>query len=353
MKTNTHTWRQKAAMILMTVCSILPLTSCDWFHEDLDGCDTDSHLRVKVIYEMNMEYDASANKFEDLFGDSVYSVNLFAFDKDGNYVYGRTQSADAIKAQGGYMDIDDMPAGEYNLLVWAEGKPNASDSYTYGYTANGQTINNYNVTVNSNVTGQQLTSLFHGYTLNADLNAKAGETKETTVELTKNTNTWHIFLRYASGKDLDLSRFDFKISDDNGYLSYDNSLATSNITYTPYSTDDIKVEVGNESFSGAAAHITVNRMMEQDNNMTLTVTDKVTGETVIKGEPIVQYAKMQQEKEIYPSISTTVWNNMTSQQYLDREDNYVITFDLDDGNRWLDDHLYVLSWRVVRQTIDF
>ena len=43
---------------------------------------------------------------------------------------------------------------------------------------------------------------------------------------------------------------------------------------------------------------------------------------------------------------------MTNQEYLDRQDEYVVELPVTDG-RWLGAYLYINGWKIVLQDIDF
>ena len=46
------------------------------------------------------------------------------------------------------------------------------------------------------------------------------------------------------------------------------------------------------------------------------------------------------------------YNEMSNQEFLDREDEYNFTFFLDEGNRWISSSIIINSWRVVLQNSD-
>ena len=43
---------------------------------------------------------------------------------------------------------------------------------------------------------------------------------------------------------------------------------------------------------------------------------------------------------------------MSDQEYLDRQDEYAMTFFIDEGYRWENTCIYINSWRVVLQDIE-
>jgi len=44
--------------------------------------------------------------------------------------------------------------------------------------------------------------------------------------------------------------------------------------------------------------------------------------------------------------------SMTDQEFLDREDDYVMTFFLDEDNQWINSYILIHSWRVVPSNIE-
>ena len=43
---------------------------------------------------------------------------------------------------------------------------------------------------------------------------------------------------------------------------------------------------------------------------------------------------------------------MSDQEYLDRQDEYNMTFFLDNGNRWMNAYIHINSWKIVLQHND-
>jgi hypothetical protein len=44
---------------------------------------------------------------------------------------------------------------------------------------------------------------------------------------------------------------------------------------------------------------------------------------------------------------------MDDQEYLDRQDEYNMTFFLDDDMQWVSSHILINSWKVVLNDVDF
>lgn len=171
--------------------------------------------------------------------------------------------------------------------------------------------------------------------------------------LTKNTNHIRIILQHLSGEDINVDRFTFRINDENGLMAYNNDILTDeNINYRPWKTLNGEVGVGKNdtraiiTVKGAIVDLTVGRMMyEHRSKMILTITNDV-GETVVR-IPVIDYALLAKNyyEEEYGHL-------MTNQEFLDREDEYVMTLFLDENNNWLSSYILIHSWRVVLDNIE-
>lgn len=331
-------------LVFLCICMML-MTSCDWWHEDQEGCE--SKLRVQFVYDMNM-------KFADAFEHEVKVVTLRAFDKMGKLVYSKTEQAQQILADGG-MDIDDLTPGIYDLQVWAEGEERNADSYIYKGVDGEQALRtsclkDFQVHVNR-VNGKvehDLTSLFYGFLHDADLTAIPRDAKTVVVRLTKDTNVFKVVLQNLSGKDINIDDFDFSITDNNGKLDYDNSLLEDEkLIYSAWSKYSGKAGISpsdngeQTAVSVAIAELTTNRLV-QGHDMRLHVYDHQTGRSIIN-IPLIDYALL--VKGNYNKL-------MGNQEYLDRQDTYDLVFFLDESRNWLSSTIYINSWRVVLSNPD-
>ena len=149
------------------------------------------------------------------------------------------------------------------------------------------------------------------------------------------------------GVTVDVDKFEFTITDDNGLMNYDNKLLKDEtLTYYPYyraqgSTDmDTKGaraegDTEDSNISVAIAQITVGRLMV-DQNPRLSITNKDTGETVLS-LLLVKYLLLTEAEG----------HDMTQQEYLDRQDEYNMTFFLDENMKWINTSIIINDW-VVR-----
>ena len=90
-----------------------------------------------------------------------------------------------------------------------------------------------------------------------------------------------------------------------------------------------------DNISVAIAQITVGRLVEE-NNPKLTITNTETGETVLS-IPLVKYLLLTEAEG----------HDMTNQEYLDRQDEYNMTFFLDESMKWINTRIIINDW-VVR-----
>ena len=333
---------------------LFPLTACDGVIYDDEG-DCSVHYRLKFRYDKNL-------KWADAFANEVSSVHLYAFDKAGILVWQQEERVDSATAENYSMTLD-LPAGDYRLLAWCGLRNDGvrGESFTVPEARVGETrMEQLQCTLNRKrdeagaYSDTNLHRLFHGMldvTLPAD---EDGGNYDYTMYLTKNTNHIRIILQHLSGEDVDVNQFTFRIDDENGRMDCDNSLmADENIGYRPWKTQSGEAGIGRDgtraiiNAKGAIADLTVGRMMEyrRKNGMILTITSK-EGEKVAT-IPVTDYALL--AKDYYEEEYN---RKMTDQDFLDREDDYVMTLFLDEDNAWVSSRILIHSWVVVLNNVE-
>ena len=328
MKTVKTFARQFSFGLMMAVTLGSAVVSCDSILDE-DDVDCSVEYRVKFKYDYNMKY-------ADAFSREVSSVALYAFDDNGMAV--------------------DMEPGDYHLITWAGLSNEASFSVPlitqgvssleelqckmdriYSRAADG-----------SAVVSSKLSSLWHGEVTKQSF-TRAATQQVVTVPLVKNTNTIRVILQQMDGVTVDVDKFEFTITDDNGLMNYNNKLISDEtLTYYPYYRAQGGTVVGksaraegdaaaaeDDNISVAIAQITVGRLVEE-NNPKLTITNTETGETVLS-IPLVKYLLLTEAEG----------HDMTNQEYLDRQDEYNMTFFLDESMKWINTRIIINDW-VVR-----
>jgi len=156
-----------------------------------------------------------------------------------------------------------------------------------------------------------------------------------------------IILQHLSGEPVNVDNFTFTITDENGLMNYDNSLLKDEvITYRAWNKEDGYAGLGEQvekvegvtEINVAIAELTTARLMA-DQRPVLTIRNIEKDETVLS-IPLVDYALL---------VKGQYNRSMDSQEYLDRQDEYALTFFLDEGNQWMNAFIYINSWRIVLQ----
>ena len=139
---------------------------------------------------------------------------------------------------------------------------------------------------------------------------------------------------------MDADQYIFEIKDNNGLYDWDNTLLDDEeITYSAWYQQtggaDLEESRAITSISVALAELTIGRM-RVDKSPILHIRNRNTGEELVR-LPLANYAL--QVKGYYNQ-------GMGDQEYLDREDEYILTFFLDEGV-WLETYILINSWTVV------
>lgn len=328
--------KKTTAYIATTLLAMTAMmSSC--VYDDTDDCGEE--LRVNFTYDRNM-------KFADAFDHEVKTVNVYAFDQSGQLALARQET---VTGEGFSVDVSQLKVEQpYNFIVWAEGdKRGDGDCYDYG---TGQAEQDYSVRMkrsNDSIT-KDITPLYHGRVTNVSFPRQFGTTQTTTIPLTRDTKNVRVILQEtaASGETMSTDDYLLTVTDNNGTLNYDNSLATDNmLTYCPWQkyTGSASADINNEAKTTRAetqvnvlvADFSLNRLMAEGHSTRLNVTDK-DGKAILS-IPLIDYILL--TKDFYQQA-------MDNQEYLDRQDSYNITFLLSHGT-WLNSFIYINSWKVV------
>ena len=315
------------------------LASCNVLTEEEKDCA----LYVRFKYDMNMN-------FADAFQNAVNSVTLYAF-KDGVLAYQRTEEGELLKQNGYRMRIDEIPYREkhkYDYITWA-GEPD-NESFTIPVLTVGKsTKEDLFCQLNragNGVVSDDLEDLFHGMTNGQDYSRSASSVAvdEVVIPLTKNTNNIRIVLQHLSGKPVDVNKLNFTITDKNGLMNYDNMLLGEDvITYKAWHKAQGSAGIGEQQegviteVNLALADLTVARLMADEEPILVVTNDE---EEMVIRIPLVDYALL------YKRLRH---EEMPDQEFLDRQDEYNMTFFLDENYRWINQFIYINSWKVVLQ----
>ena len=347
--------------ILVVVGSLL--SSCDGPFYEYEG-DCEVHHYVRFVYDMNL-------KWANAFPSEVKSVNLYIFDEKGLFVKAYKRDGEEL-ADPDFAIQTDLPAGSYRLLAWCglenpgvarqsfsltEPKENVTsiDDMICKLITSSESVYG-NATEGAQYSSERPNFLYWGY-LEADFEDNGdGASYDYTIKLTKDTNHIRIMLQELDGDIIDPAEFRFSIEADNGIMNWDNMIVGDDIVvYQPWSQTSDEIGVGTidpsdasvSYYKGVVADISMARLLaSESSSVFLTISNRDSG-AVIARVPVIQYALL--SKEYYEEAYS---HKMTDQEFLDREDEYNMTFFLRNG-KWMNSYIYIQQWRIVLHDYDF
>lgn len=334
--------------VLSVMAASIAMTSCDSiFGDNLESCPV-MEYRVKFKYDYNLKY-------ADAFAHEVGSVTLYAFDENGKFVYQSTEQGDMLAEADYTMPVEIQP-GDYDLVTWAG--LDGEESFSVPVLTPGvSTIDDLNCTMHRNhalnraadgaaYVDEDLAPLFHGQVKRHKF-TRASTSQIITVPLVKNTNNVRVVLQQLSGEKVNVDEFTFTIQDENGMMNYDNNLLKDEkLTYYAWHTDQGTADMGDQasrtttSISVAIAELTVGRLVTK-NRPVLSIHNK-EGEKVLS-IPLIDFALL---------VKGNYNREMDDQEYLDRQDEYNMTFFLDANNKWISSAIVINGWKVVLNDAD-
>lgn len=352
---------KKTMRPLMAVAALGSLlSSCDSIIYDDEG-DCAVNYRVAFRYDRNM-------KWADAFANEVHSVHLYAFDKQGTLVWQQAESGETLAASDYAMTLD-LPAGDYTLLTWAgldNGVDKSKESFSVPEARVGETrLEEMQCTLNrqhdeaGTAYCDRLYPLFHGMTdAHLPSNLDGGD-YHYTLPLTKNTNHVRVILQHLSGQPVQADDFTFRIEEENGRMDYNNGLLPDEkIIYRAYHTSSGTTDAGIDDYPEPGA--TRKASSKAITSVSVAIADLMTAR-LVKGRkayltvetkegktsariPLVDYALL---------LKDGYGHDMTDQEFLDRQDEYSLTFFLDEREEWIGTSIIINSWKLVIDKIDF
>lgn len=324
------------------------LASCDSEIYDYEG-DCTPKFKVGFRYDMNM-------KFVDAFSTEVKSVSLYIFDSNGKFVKSYESTVDAMAANDYLLDVDLVP-GKYSLLAWC-GLNDGLHSYDVpALTPGTSTMQELKNTMKRQdaVVGE-IDQLYHGL-IDAVFPDEEG-VHTAIVPLTKDTNRLKVILQNLSdNQSIKIDDFKVFVTAENGKMDYDNSLmADELLTYEPYFSQVGSSEVIVNTRAGEQG--TYNLLMTEMNFARLVKgwnTPYKLHITDADGNNIITVSLI----ELFLLVKGKENQGMDDQEYLDREDDFNMTFFLynngseEETGTFISAEIIINGWKVVLQDVDF
>lgn len=349
---HSQKFKNTIRLLQLLVLTML-LTGCAASLFDEEGDCEPVHV-IRFRYEMNM-------KFADAFHAEVPSVDLFVFDKEGRLVTSVSRTVTSEESRSFSIELRDLEPGHYDLLAWCGTK--GSEHFLVNPEAmpeprlhhHGCRIGRENDSADGSAhIRKDVGRLFHGRLDNVDMTQDEGR-HEHVVDLTKDTNVIRVTLQHLSGEPMAKDDYEITIGDANGLYDHNNDLMDDeDLTYHPWSLkggsasffpeDEPATQTkAQSSVSAVIAELTVGRLMaDRNRDVFLSVRNSHTGANILS-IPLIDYLLL--VKGHYYSEGGI--SPMRDQEYLDRQDDYPMTFFLDDDDNWIKTVIYINSWRVV------
>ena len=239
-KSNTVPGRgAKRLPLLGVLCLAMGLSSCEPIFEEDPGCRLG--IALNFVYDYHMEPGA------DAFASNVDCVNVFVFDKNGNYLKQFSETSDVLMDPAYRMELP-LDAGDYHLVVYGglaceDARFELTPEFISPDSRSGRKDDILvTLPLEDGISRKQLHNiedrtggLFYG-TLDVtltDLDYSVGY-REETVYLMKDTNNIQVILQELNSPyEVDCEEYNFYIYDDNFILDGYNNVV-------PVVTDDYK-----------------------------------------------------------------------------------------------------------------
>jgi hypothetical protein len=273
-------------------------------------------------------------------------VALYVSDSENRLVEAIfEQDAEKLATDGFSIPLE-LESGKYELVAWAGLENEESFDLMADVEIGKTTKEELQVALKTTaeaVVENDLKPLYHG-AMTLDYTSEPGTFTET-MSLVKDTNVFRVVLQQMADV-LVADKFRYEITADNGLLDWNNDvLANETITYKPWSVTsgvaDVAPDYGTnatraDQVSVVVAEFTTSRLIDGQSPI-LTIYNIEENERVLS-IPVADYALL---------VKGNYNAQMSNQEYLDRQDEYNMTFFLDEDGRWLSASIIVNSWRVV------
>lgn len=323
---------KKYASVLLALFFALGLSSC--IDEETEDCG--SMVKVFFDYSYNM---LSINALEE----QADQLHLYVFDVNGKLV--QQKGSIGQNLSNNYSEVfPNLELGKYTLVAWAKSSnlTGANSDFSIPELVVGtSTLNEltYYLKRESGVQNVELNNFLVGYK-EIEVSEKNGNVLAT-INLKKvNKKVRVVLMPYTGGTELDVNKYDFRIIDNvgNGHVNYDYSLLSDEaITYLPYYAANVfpqpsEVLDPTEVDKAAVVEINTSRIVDA-NKAKLLITNKEGGEVIMNVNLpwFLSLTGMESHK------------NWSLQEYLDRQDEYVITLFFNDET-WLSTTIIINGW---------
>lgn len=330
---------------VFAVAAAMLTVGCNYVIDEPVKCP--SVLKVRFKYDWNI-------KFADAFTHEVNSVNVWAFDKEGNLVWSDSASGDELKQEGFELDTG-LGEGTYDFVSWCGLKGNdCFDLNTYTPTSKEELEVKLKTLQDGgeNISKKRLSPLFHGMMNEQEyiIDPYKATYKYVTIPLMKDTKDIRIMLQHLDGSPIEDQDFTVTITANNGWFSWNNNLLPNSplVTYSPWNIKygqtspadgkgpDSQVKAAT-TVASLMFELSTSRLMA-DADVRLTIHRNRDNRNIVDNINLIEFLLLVMGH----------YDGLSDQEYLDYQDDYSMIFFIDQNSNWYAAAgLFINNWAVV------
>lgn len=326
------------------IAASMALASCSsWIYDDMDECP--AQLSVKFQYSYTLDRgEVTGNDF----AQQVRSVNVWAFDEDGDFVWAGSASGEQLAEPGFKLDTP-LGQGIYDFVAWCGLESNDDFSLANYAPKSKQELEVKLNTIEKegkSVSESHLKNLYHGYKsgFQYTVDPDAPSISTVVIPLMKDNNDIAVMLVNEDGTTLNEKDFTVSFTYADSWLAWDNAVMASSpaVTYSPWSilygeTTKERAEADSPVRSTLLYEMSTSRLMA-GGDAYLDVVRNTDGVRIIHLRLIDYF--------IYSKGNR--FDQYTDQEYLDRRSDYTVLFFIDNDLGWyVAAGIYINGWAVV------
>lgn len=298
-------------------------------------------------FDVQFKYDYNILE-TDVFGQEADWVSLWVYDSDDRLVEIYTE--EGIRGREGYtMHIPHLAAGDYTLVAWAgsfdvEGEFADFEFAETGHGSGIETLTARLPRTEDSTHQARLNSLLNGV-----LEVSVADGQRFTIDMMKIIHTLRVILMPTrGGQEMAVEDFEIFIDDTSSWLWYDASVYREDrVTYRPYYMEVSSAsEPGSKSeaiSSAVVAELNTSRLIYEAEPR-LVVRNSASGADIMDID-LAWFLSLQAIGE-----HRAEWSN---QEYLDRQDEYALTFFIDmDTGTWMRGRIVVNGWVISLEDVE-
>ena len=376
---------------LLSAITLMSMSSC--INDDLDDCPAPAPSKLSLSFDYTYNV-----KNADAFAEEVKTINVYAFDENGKFFDSYIESKEQFE-QGHTMEITGLKDGKYTFVCLARDRQLATraedDEMEFSFaslTPGVSTIDDLTERMGKPEEGvvENAKNFAALYTAQTDVdykeldeNGKTGNVVEANLSLLKCTKTYRIVLLPYNNEQTDFTpeNFDVYIEGSAAWLDHEgNKVRNEPINYLPYNSEHRysgSTTIEGENVDQALVYdLSSSRMFERDRDSEgpsakenrFVKSQKSNGTDVDEttsydDKRIVIWDKRDKENPRKVFDHSLPWflalcgerqgKDWSDQEYLDRQDHYILTFYVPDNRDYnLDAKVKVNGWVLNLQETD-